>query len=219
MKDYNEDDYLMISGIQHFIFCRRQWALIHIEQQWEENYFTMDGQILHERVDDSNIKESRKNIIKLNSMPVKSKRLGITGKCDLVELRQNPKGIYIPQYNECWDVVPVEYKRGKPKANESDMLQLLAQAICLEEMLLTSIDKGYIFYFEIRRRLKIIFTKELRETLESIVAEMHSYMRKGLTPKVKTGKKCRTCSLRDICLPELNKEKNVKSYIQRRVEE
>lgn len=209
----------MISGIQHFIFCRRQWALIHVEQQWEENYFTMDGQILHERVDDSNIKESRKNIIKLNSIPVKSKQLAITGKCDLIELRQNPKGVYIPQYDDYWDVVPVEYKRGRPKSNESDMLQLLAQAICLEEMFLTSIDEGYIFYFATRRRQKIIFTKELREALESIVLEMHSYMRKGLTPKVKTGKKCSSCSLKDICLPELNKKKNVKLYIQGRLEE
>lgn len=219
LKEYNEDDYLMISGIQHFVFCRRQWALIHVEQQWEENYFTMDGQILHERVDSENIKESRRNIIKLYSMRVKSKRLAITGKCDVVELNQNSKGVYIPKYNDCWDVFPVEYKRGRPKINESDSLQLLAQAICLEEMLVTSISKGYMFYFETRRRQEIVFTLELREVLDNIVKEMHSYMDKGITPKVKAGKKCNTCSLKDICLPELNKQKDVKLYIQGRIED
>lgn len=219
MKEYNEDSYLMISGVQHFVFCRRQWGLIHVEQQWEENFFTMDGQILHEKVDETNKQETRRNLIKLYSMPIKSKRLGITGKCDLIELRQSTKGVYIPKYEGKWDVIPVEYKRGKPKINESDSLQLLAQATCLEEMLATTIDKGYIFYFETRRRQEVIFTEELRKRLDGIVAEMHIYMDRGITPKVKTGKRCRTCSLNDMCLPELDKVKDVRSYIQERIEE
>lgn len=209
----------MISGIQHFVFCRRQWALIHVEQQWEENYFTVDGELKHERTDNPGIHEKRNNTITVRAMPVKSQVLGITGKCDVVELKKidNESGIYIPQYNGYYTVTPIEYKRGKPKEDNSDILQLLAQVYCLEEMLATQIDKGYLFYFETRRREEIHFSIELRQQMIEIVEEMHSYMDRGYTPKVRTSKKCKTCSLRDICLPELNKNKKVKQYIQGRV--
>ena len=217
MKEYKEDDYLLISGIQHFIFCKRQWALIHVEQQWEENFFTMDGILLHERADDGSIKESRKDSVTIHALPVKSKSLCVTGKCDVVELRLSSEGIYLPKYNNTYKVYPVEYKRGKPKEDESDILQLLAQAICLEEMLMTKIEKAYMFYFEIRRRQEVIFTEAMRKRLYDIVTEMHYYMDKGITPKVRTGKKCRTCSLNNICMPGLNEEKNVTLYIQRRI--
>lgn len=219
MKEYKEDDYLLISGIQHFIFCKRQWALIHVEQQWEENFFTMDGILLHERADDGSIKESRKDLVTIHALPVKSKSLCVTGKCDVVELRLSSEGIYSPKYNNTYKVYPVEYKRGKPKEDESDILQLLAQAICLEEMLMTKIEKAYMFYFEIRRRQEVIFTEAMRKRLYDIVTEMHYYMDKGITPKVRTGKKCRTCSLNNICMPGLNEEKNVTLYIQRRINE
>ena len=209
----------MISGIQHFIFCRRQWALIHIEQQWEENYFTTDGELLHERADDDSIRESRRDLITIRALPIKSNRLCITGKCDVVELKLSSEGVYFPKYKNTYQVFPIEYKRGKPKENESDILQLLAQALCLEEMLITTIKKGYIFYFETRRRQEIIFTDDMRERLNDIVSEMHHYMDEGLTPKVKIGKKCKTCSLNGICLPYLNEDKNVDLYIQRRISE
>lgn len=219
MKEYKEEDYLLISGIQHFIFCKRQWALIHIEQQWEENFFTMDGMLLHERTDDDSIKESRRNLITIRALPIKSKSLCVTGKCDVVELMLSSDGIYIPKYDNTYKVCPVEYKRGKPKQDDSDSLQLLAQAICLEEMLITTIDKAYIFYFETRRRQEIVFTEDMRRRLYNVVTEMHNYMDNGITPKVRTGKKCRTCSLKNICIPNLNNEKNVSLYIQRRIDE
>lgn len=219
MKEYKEEDYLLISGIQHFIFCKRQWALIHIEQQWEENFFTMDGMLLHERTDDDSIKESRRNLITIRALPIKSKSLCVTGKCDVVELMLSSDGIYIPKYDNTYKVCPVEYKRGKPKQDDSDSLQLLAQAICLEEMLITTIDKAYIFYFETRRRQEIVFTEDMRRRLYDVVTEMHNYMDNGITPKVRTGKKCRTCSLKNICIPNLNNEKNVSLYIQRRIDE
>ncbi|MBE5965911.1 MAG: CRISPR-associated protein Cas4 [Lachnospiraceae bacterium] len=211
----------MISGIQHFVFCRRQWALIHIEQQWEENYFTVDGELKHERTDNPEIHEKRKNTITVRAMPVKSQTLGITGKCDVVEFTKTEKecGIYIPQYEGNYTVAPIEYKRGKPKEDASDILQLLAEVYCLEEMLATQIDKGYLFYFETRRREEIHFSKELRQQMIEIFEEMHSYMDRGYTPKVRTSKKCKTCSLKDICLPELNKNKKVRQYIQGRVSE
>lgn len=209
----------MISGIQHFVFCRRQWALIHVEQQWEENYFTVDGELKHERADNPEIHEKRKNTISIHALPIKSRTLGITGKCDVVELNQSEKGIYMPQYNGYYSVTPIEYKRGKPKEDNADKLQLLAEAFCLEEMLAARIDRGYLFYFETRRREEVSFTEELRRQLNQIVDEMHSYMDRGFTPKVKTGKKCKTCSLKDICLPELNNHKDVKQYIQGRISE
>ena len=209
----------MISGIQHFIFCRRQWALIHVEQQWEENYFTTDGEIKHERVDNPEIHERRKNIITIRALPVKSSALGIAGKCDVVELKENVNGVTLPQYNGKFDITPVEYKRGKPKENNSDKLQLLAEAFCLEEMLATHINRGYLFYFETRRREEVIFTEELRQQLVKMVEEMHNYMDRGYTPKVKTGNQCKNCSLKNICLPVLNKNKDVKQYIHGRVVE
>ena len=219
MKDYKEEDYLMISGIQHFIFCRRQWALIHVEQQWEENYFTVDGELKHERADNPEIYEKRKNTISIHALQVKSQILGITGKCDIVELKSSENGVYLPQYNGCYSVAPIEYKRGKPKEDNSDKLQLLAEAYCLEEMLAARIDKGYLFYFETRRREEVLFTEELRQQLSQTLEEMHSYMKRGFTPKVKTGKKCKTCSLKDICLPVLNNKRDVKQYIQGRISE
>lgn len=211
----------MISGIQHFIFCKRQWALIHIEQQWSDNYFTVDGELKHQRTDNSDIHERRRNVVTVRSMPVKSHTMCITGKCDVVEFKKVESGssIYIPQYEGNYDVTPVEYKRGKSKDDISDILQLLAQAYCLEEMLATQIDKGYLFYFETRRREEVKFTQELREKLAEIIKEMHSYMDRGYTPKVRTGYKCKTCSLKDVCLPELNKNKKVTQYIQGRLSE
>ncbi len=193
--------------------------MIHVEQQWEENYFTVDGELKHERADNPEIHERRKSTIVVHALPVKSRTLGITGKCDVVELKETENGIYLPQYNGCYCVTPIEYKRGKPKENNSDKLQLLAEAYCLEEMLATRIDKGYLFYFETRRREEVCFTDELRQQLLQAIEEMHSYMDRGCTPKVKTGKKCKTCSLKDICLPELNNNRDVKQYIQGRIAE
>ncbi|TAH64682.1 MAG: CRISPR-associated protein Cas4 [Anaerolineaceae bacterium] len=219
MRDYKEEDYLLISGIQHFVFCRRQWALIHVEQQWEENFFTMDGILLHERADDYSIRESRKDIITIRALPIKSKSLCVTGKCDVVELKLSSDGVCLPKYDNTYKVYPVEYKRGKPKDDDSDNLQLLAQAICLEEMLMTAIDKAYMFYFETRRRQEVVFTEIMRKRLYDLVTEMHYYMDKGITPKVRISKKCKTCSLNNICMPKINEEKNVSLYIQRRIDE
>ena len=216
---YKEEDFLLISGIQHFVFCRRQWALIHVEQQWEENYFTVDGEIKHERTNNPNIHEKRRDTITVRAMPVKSHVLGITGKCDVVEFKKDEMGIHIPQYNDKFTVTPIEYKRGKPKEDNSDILQLLAEAYCLEEMLAAQIDKGYLFYFETRRKEEVIFTDELRKQLTDMIEEMHSYMNRGYTPKVRISKKCKSCSLKNICLPELNKSELVKEYIQGRIME
>lgn len=217
--DYREDEYLLLSGIQHFIYCRRQWALIHIEQLWSENYFTIDGQIKHNKVDNENNFESKNNIRIIRSMPVVSHELKIQGKCDIVEFQPDDKGFYFSKYKEKYNVYPIEYKRGKPKEDESDIMQLLAQAICLEEMLGLEIKKGACFYFETRRRKEVEFTDELRNKLFDIVNEMNEYYSRRYTPRVKKSGKCRACSLKDLCLPELDKTITVAKYMEMGFEE
>ena len=211
--EYAEDDYLMISGIQHFRFCKRQWALIHIEQQWAENEHTVIGELMHKKAHDPYLTEKRRDTIIARALPVASREMGVTGECDVVEFHKTKDGISIAGREGNYSVVPVEYKRGKPKTDDSDILQVAAQALCLEEMLCCVIPYGYIYYGETRRRTKVEFTDEVREKVTSSFREMHKYYDQRYTPKVKTGKKCNACSLKDICLPVLNKKKTVSGYI------
>lgn len=213
MKEYREEDYLLISGIQHFIFCRRQWGLIHIEQQWEENFHTVDGEIMHQRAHDRFSNEKRKEVIISRGMPVFSHTLGITGVCDIVEFHRAKDGVYIREFDDRFQIFPIEYKRGKPKENDSDILQMVTQAMCIEEMLNCVIRKGAIFYGETKRRTEIIITDAYREKVRSMLEEMHQYYERGYTPKVKRTKACALCSLKNICLPELEKTKSAKEYV------
>jgi|SRR5690625_10711 len=215
----NEDDFLMLSGIQHFEFCKRQWALIHVEQQWEENVKTIEGQYIHRKVDQPFIKEKRGNVVRVRAMPVKSNELKISGVCDVVEFIEDEDGVEIPKLNGKYVAFPVEYKRGKPKKHDSDILQLVTQAICLEEMLLLKVEKAFLYYEEIKRRVEIIITDELRIKVKNIVEEMYMYYKKRYTPKVKTGPHCKQCSLRNICLPVLMGKQSVKTYIERKLQE
>ena len=208
----------MISGIQHFVFCRRQWALIHIEQQWEENLRTVDGNIMHENAHNSSFNEKRGDTIITRGMAVSSAQLGISGECDVVEFRKSPNGTEIFGHDGKYAVVPVEYKRGEPKANESDIMQLCAQAMCLEEMLCCEISEGFIFYGENKRRYKVLFDKDLRERTKAVVSEMHVLYSKKYTPKVKRTKSCNACSLKEICLPVLMKNKSASEYIKKSIE-
>jgi len=214
-----ENDYLMLSGIQHFQFCKRQWALIHIEQQWEENVRTVEGQYLHRNADQPFTREKRGNKLIVRAMPVKSKELKITGICDVVEFIQDDNGVEIHGAEGRYAAYPIEYKRGKPKLNDADVLQLTAQAMCLEEMLLCEIDKGYVFYNEIKHRMEVPLTEMEKNKVRSIVAEMQDYYKRRYTPKVKTGTFCKNCSLQNICLPNLMKKRSVKSYIEGKINE
>lgn len=207
----------MLSGIQHFQFCKRQWALIHIEQQWEENKKTIEGQHLHKKADQPLLREKRGNKLIVRAMPVHSTNLGINGICDVVEFIQNDKGITIHGETAKYIPCPVEYKRGKPKKNDADVLQLVAQAICLEEMLLCEINTAYLYYNEIKHRLEVPITSKLKNKVKLIVDEMHHYYYKRHTPKVKTGNHCNNCSLKNICLPDLMEKRSVKSYIESRL--
>lgn len=217
--EYTEDDYLMISGIQHFKFCRRQWALIHIEQQWEENVHTVIGELMHKKVHDPYLREKRKDIIIVRALPVSSRQMGVSGECDVVEFHKCEDGIKLHGHRGLFAVYPIEYKKGKPKLTEEDKLQLTAQALCLEEMFSTQIPEGAIFYGETRRRELVEITEELREEVRSMFREMHQYYERKYTPKVKYSKSCNACSLKDICLPKLGKSSSVKTYISQMLKE
>lgn len=216
---YNEEEFLQLSGIQHFAFCRRQWALAYIEMQWQENVRTVEGKILHENAHDASLKEKRGDLLIVRAMPIHSREMGVSGECDVVEFRKSKEGINLAGREGTYTATPVEYKRGKPKTDDSDVLQVAAQALCLEEMLCCTIPHGYIYYGEIRRREKIEFTNEIRNRVKSIFAEMHKYYVQQYTPKVKISKKCNACSLKHICLPVLNKNKSVSGYIEKRISE
>lgn len=218
---YLDDDYIMLSGIQHFSFCRRQWALIHIENMWNENPLTAKGEILHKRVHDDKTTDYRGDKIIFKGLRVFSSSLGCSGTCDAVEFCSVTKdGIKLNNRPGMWLPNPVEYKKGITKINDCDRLQLAAQAICLEEMFSCHIEFGSIFYFETRRREKVAITRELRSNVVKMFEEMHSYMRRGYTPKVKPSKGCNNCSLKNECLPEiLNKRENVRTYITKHIEE
>lgn len=214
-----EEDYLALSGLQHFAFCRRQWALIHIEQQWQDNLRTVEGDLMHRRAHDEAIREKRGTILILRGLSVSSPTLGISGKCDVVEFHQDPAGISLHQEEGLWLPYPVEYKRGSPKEHQADELQLCAQAICLEEMLCCKIPEGALFYGETRRRVVVPFTLPLRQQVYTMTEEMHQLYCRGYTPKVKPSKGCYACSLKDLCLPALMKSKKLDSYLQKAMED
>ena len=216
---YDEEEFLQLSGIQHFAFCRRQWALAYIELQWQENVRTVEGKLLHENAHDVTMKEKRGDLIIVRAMPVHSRELGISGECDVVEFHRSEEGIPLSGHEGKYAVIPVEYKRGRPKTNDVDALQVAAQALCLEEMLCCDIPYGAIYYGETRHREKIEFTGELRRKVQDMFAEMHKYYRQGYTPKVKWSKSCNACSLKDICLPVLNKNLSVKDYLDNKMKE
>ena len=223
MKVYKEEEYLMLSGIQHFAFCRRQWALIHIENQWEENLRTVEGRIMHEKAHDGPTLESRKNVLISREMRICSAELGITGICGVVEFRKCPANtegaVSLFGHDGYYQVIPVEYKKGEPKVNDADRLQLVAQAMCLEEMLCTEIKTGYLYYGTTKRREEVEITLELREKVREMCAQMHELFERQYTPKVKRTKSCNACSLKNICLPKLMKNISVHDYIVKNVEE
>ncbi|NLC16912.1 MAG: CRISPR-associated protein Cas4 [Clostridiales bacterium] len=220
MQEYSEDNYILISGIQHFAFCPRQWALIHIEDVWQDNYLTVGGNILHNKAHDGDSFEKRGNIIIIRGLKISSKLLGVSGQCDVVEFHKSDKGIPINRYDGLWIPYPVEYKRGKIKIDNCDRLQLCAQAVCLEEMLGCQINEGALFYGEIRRREVVNFSKELRDELIQIVKLMHQYFNRQHIPKVKIGKHCKSCSLKDKCLPKLleKDKKDVRLYLEKNIQ-
>jgi CRISPR-associated exonuclease Cas4 len=203
--NYAEDDLIMISALQHYMFCPRQCALIHIEQLWDENRMTAEGRIMHERVHDQN-RESRRDVRIEYGLPLRSLRFGLIGKADVVEFHRVSKGF--------WQPFPVEYKRGKPKHDHCDLIQLCAQAICLEEMLSVSIPSGAIFYGRTRRRLDVSFDGTLHRETEDAAEKARQLIASGITPPPIYEKRCESCSLIGECIPKtIEKKSPVKRYL------
>ena len=219
MMEYKEEDYLQLSGLQHFRFCRRRWALIHIENQWAENYRTIDGAIMHQNAHDTEFRESRGDRVITRGVSIHSSFLGVSGQCDVLEYHRADTGIPLSGKEGLWQPYPVEYKRGSPREDTGDALQLCGQAMCLEEMLCCDIPEGALYYGEIRRRERVAFTEELRGQVRALLEEMHQLYRRGYTPKVKPTKSCNACSLKELCLPRLMKNRSVSAYLKAAMEE
>jgi CRISPR-associated exonuclease Cas4 len=205
---YSEDELLPISGLQHMAFCERQWALIHIEQQWEENQRTAEGRVIHERVHDPDYKAHKPGVVVVRGLKLQSLTLGLTGEADVVEFSPQPdgSGVKLPPR-------PVEYKRGKTKQGDYDRIQLCAQSMCLEEMMQCHIDEGDLYYAETRRREVVKLDQELRQKVIALSERMHRLYRKGATPKPDMKLRvCRTCSMERICLPRMRLQTSANTY-------
>ena len=215
MEMYSEDDLLPISGLQHLLFCERQWGLIQIEQQWVENRLTAEGRVLHDRAHESGV-ESRPGLRVSRGLRLRSLRLGLAGQADVVEFHRAATGIGLPGDDGLWQPFPVEYKRGKPKLDACDEVQLCAQALCLEEMFGWQIAGGALYYGERRRRTGVEFGIQLRERTECLARRMHDLYSAGHTPAAVYGPKCDNCSLVGRCLPRvLAKPPGVARYLSR----
>jgi len=202
---YSEDDLIMISALQHYAFCPRQCALIHIEQIWTESGLTAEGRLLHERVHEAG-NESRGDLRIARGVQLRSLKLGLIGMADVIEFHKTASGI--------WQPFPVEYKRGKPKHDHSDSIQICAQGICLEEMLGCPIPRGALFYGKTKRRHEVEFDPALRDELKKTVDDVRTMLEKGLTPEPIFAKRCGNCSLQSECLPKtISRHKSAKRYL------
>jgi CRISPR-associated exonuclease Cas4 len=194
-------DPISISALQHWLYCPRQCALIHNEQVWAENQFTAEGQLLHKKANEGP-DEHRSSGSILRHLHISSETFNITGICDIVEF-QNFKSQISNLKRAKFNVVPVEYKRGKPKSHRADEVQVCAQALCLEEMFQTEIPLGLIFYGKTRRRTEVILDQELRDLTLSTITAVHEMKQSGITPLAEYDcSKCDACSLIDHCQPK-----------------
>lgn len=214
---YEDDQMLLLSGIQHYMYCPRQWALIHIEQQWNENRLTAEGHILHQHVDNPAYRQKNGDVITLRAVHIASHTLGLYGITDAIELLPSDRAenvITHPRYPGLWIPYPIEYKRGHHKPDERDEVQLAAQVICLEEMYDIHIHEAALFYHETRHREVVIIDDHLRQLTYELSEAMHQTFESGCTPKAKVRGGCRSCSLADICAPELTKKASVAYYLK-----
>jgi len=201
----NEPQTIMLSALQHYAYCPRQFALIHVEQVWAENYFTAHGNLLHERVDSCD-PEQRGNVRYERGVAVSSRQLRITGKLDLLEIEGKPPDRYFP----------VEYKRGKPKLEDWDKIQLCAQALCLEEMRDITIKEGALWYWQVRKREPVLIDSALRDVTFAAIEDAHQLLLLGKTPApIDKKKRCRACSLVDLCEPDAFRRDHSGEYVCR----
>ena len=201
---FPEDSFIQLSALQHYVFCPRQCALIHVEDAWNENIYTVRGTILHEKVD-TDTYEMRGAVKTVRGLKIHSFRLGLAGRCDVVEFRR--------QQGDTQEVLPVEFKSGQRKHDASDEVQLCAQALCLEEMLNIQVRRGEFFYGRIRRRVQVELGQELRKQTEEIITAVHALVSRKHVPPARYMKKCGRCSLEDICQPSAMNERKLRNYM------
>jgi CRISPR-associated exonuclease Cas4 len=204
---YSQDDLLPISALQHMVFCERQAALIHIEGLWEENVLTVEGERMHERVHEQDA-ETLHDVRTVRGLRIRSLRLGLVGVADLVEFRLNSSGVALTGLTGLWMPSITEYKHGKPKIDRSDEVQLCAQAICIEEMLSVSIPESSFFYGKPRRRQVVSLDDSLHHETEEIAGRLHALIDSRKTPPPEYSRRCRQCSLVDLCLPKATGARN-----------
>jgi CRISPR-associated exonuclease Cas4 len=195
-----------LSALQHLAFCARQCGLIHLEDAWAENALTAEGRVLHERVDNSP-GETRRGVRIARGVALRSLRLGLVGRADVVEFHSRRGAPPLP--------CPVEYKRGKAKPHDADRVQLCAQGLCLEEMLGVAVPGGALFYGETRRREEVAFDEPLRARTEALARDLHAMLAAGITPPPEPGPKCRSCSLEAFCLPKLSGARSAAAWLER----
>jgi CRISPR-associated exonuclease Cas4 len=218
---YTEEDLLPLSGLQHLAFCERRWALIHLEQQWEENLFTAEGKLLHEKAHSAEI-ESRPDALIRRTLPLRSFRLGISGQADIVEFlpcEAAERGVPMPRRKGLWKPYPVEYKRTRDQhGSTAYRIQLCAQALCLEEMLHTPVPAGAVFDGKAKRREVVLFDEPLRQEVERLASLMHQILQSGKTPLAVYTKKCEGCSMKPVCLPKTVESASASRYLARAID-
>ena len=220
----DEDNLLPISALQHYVFCPRQCALIHLEQLWTENKLTVQGRQLHDRAHEIG-PELRGGVRIVRGLRLRSRELGLVGQADVVELRRaklyTPADQWatVPGLEGKWTLCPIEYKRGRPKANACDRVQLCAQAMCLEEMLRVRIPEGSLFYSQPRRHEPVVFDAAIREQVREVASRLHEVIKSGVTPPAEYSRKCRSCSLIEQCLPKSTSRcHSAQSYLKRQLQ-
>lgn len=225
-----EDELLPISALQHLVFCERRAALVHIERLWGDNLFTAEGALIHDRPD-SGVSESRVDVRVSRGLLIRSLALGLSGKADVVEFIQVPvttdagrvgppqrTGITLAGVHGYWRPFPVEYKRGALRHERGYEVQLCAQALCLEEMLCTSVPAGALYFAQPRRRLEVLFDDPLRTETGQAAARLREVFERRRTPPPRYGPKCHKCSMVDWCMPKaVANHRSVGRYLARAI--
>jgi CRISPR-associated exonuclease Cas4 len=216
----DDENLIPLSALQHIVFCPRQFALIHVEQVWRENVLTAQGRIIHDKAHDPFFTEKRGDLITTRAVPLVSHELGITGEADVVEWRCGDTGVPLKGRDRLWSPMPVEYKRGKPKKGAHDEVQLCAQVMCLEEMLGVNIEKGALYYWEIRSRVEIVMDDPLRGQVKSAAVKAHEIIASGtLPPPDRPKSRCQRCSLVNECMPASKSRKSASTFVQTQLKE
>jgi CRISPR-associated exonuclease Cas4 len=215
---FSDEDLLPISGLQHLVFCERQWALIHMEMEWDENVLTVEGKQLHEYVHEQGT-NVRSGVRMVRGLRLRSLTLGLYGVADLVEFHPHDEGALLHGFPGRWLPYPVEYKRGRKRYDIADEVQLCAQALCLEEMLNIAVTKGAIFYGQPRRRSEIDLTAGLREEVTRLCTRARELYDSRKLPPPRVGRHCSNCSLENVCMPNLAAKDTSVKYVSNLLKE